>query len=125
MKRNLLSFNDALSLFLVVLKLIRDACFFLGPYRMCRLDSSLFIALTQVLPCLPMALMKNLVSVCVKLVFSVAEPLKVYWWGEQEGGFGYLFVLQWCHCIKGSEYGVVVEQEAGWTLVVSMEFGMC
>lgn len=44
---------------------------------MCRLDSSLFTVLTQVLPCLPMALMKNLVSVCVKLVFSVAEPLKV------------------------------------------------
>lgn len=62
---------------MVVLKLIRDACFFPGPYRMCRLDSSLFIALTQVLPCLPMALMKNLVSMCVKLVFSVGEPLKV------------------------------------------------
>lgn len=113
MKRNLLSINDALSLLLVFLKLIKDAYFFLGPYRMCRLDSSLFIALTQVLPCLPIALMKNLVSMCVKLVFSVAEPLKGYFWGEQEGGFGYLFVLQWCNCIKGSKYGVAVKQEAG------------
>lgn len=41
-KRNLLRFR----LLLVIHKLIRDAWFFSGPYRMCRLDSSLFIALT-------------------------------------------------------------------------------
>lgn len=49
-------------------KLIRDASFFLFDifsehYKMCRLDSSLSIVLTWVHLCLPMALMKNLVSV--------------------------------------------------------------
>lgn len=96
MKRNLLSLNDALSLLLVILKLIRDACFFLGPYRMCRLDSSLFIALTQVLPCLPMALMKNLVRMCVKLVFSVAEPLKIIFGESRKVVWG---ISLYCHVV--------------------------
>lgn len=100
---NLLSLNGALSLLLVVLKLIRDACFFLGPYRMCRLDSSLFIVLTQVLPCLPIVLMRSLVSMCVKLVFSVAEPLKVIGGESRRVVFFFFFVLQWWHCTKGSE----------------------
>lgn len=74
----------------VISKLIRGASFvffyFSGPYRMCRLDSSLSIVLIWVHLCLPMALMKNLVSVFVWSIFSIAEFLKVVisWVGRQE-----------------------------------------
>lgn len=86
-------------LFLVIPKLIRDASFlfiylfyFSGPYRMCRLDSSLSIVLIWVHLCLPMALMKNLVSVFVWSIFSIAEFLKVVisWQkGGEAGGVGW------------------------------------
>jgi len=56
--------------------------------------------------------MKNLVSICVKSVLSVAEPLRVVAGGKQDGSFGCLFVTEWLHCIKGSEYGLAVKQAA-------------
>lgn len=42
-------------------------------------------------------------SMCVKLVFSVAEPLKVIGGESRRVVFFFFFVLQWWHCTKGSE----------------------
>lgn len=80
---------------------------------MCRLDSSLSIVLIWVHLCLPMALMKNLVSVFVWSIFSIAEFLKVViswqkggWGGRRSGlvGLWQLWVsLHERHCIKGSQ----------------------